>query len=249
MSSSGQRFISIPARFVLGVITLLAFSACRQPSDETPTPPLRELIDTLSEPGGYFDTDNLVSNETSFAQVLDDLEPMGGAYIGVGPQQNFNYIARLRPRWAFIVDIRRENMLQHLLFNAILTQAETPFQYLCWLFSKPLDTENEVPPGAKIDEMLVHFEKAGPSKKILEANADRLLSTSNIRSASNWIRRNETRFCPFMPPSITISSTYDFTAMDGLRCAIIQRSEDSSWPEMKMERRRTSCRRPKRMIR
>jgi hypothetical protein len=104
------------------------------------------------------------------------LEPVGGAYIGVGPQQNFNYIARLRPRWAFIVDIRRENLLQHLLFNAALAQAETPYQYLCWLFSKPADTENEVPPGAQIDEMLDHFEKASPSKKILEANAATLLS-------------------------------------------------------------------------
>jgi hypothetical protein len=34
----------------------------------------------------------------------------GGVYIGVGPEQNFTYIAALRPRIAFIVDIRRQNI-------------------------------------------------------------------------------------------------------------------------------------------
>src|SRR2546421_11844598 len=55
----------------------------------------------LSEPGGYFDSDNLISNETSYQHVLikmRELAVAGGAYIGVGPDQNFTYIARLRPR-------------------------------------------------------------------------------------------------------------------------------------------------------
>ena len=43
----------------------------------------------LSEEGAYFDTDNLISNETAYSQVVEDLEPMGGVYIGVGPEQNF----------------------------------------------------------------------------------------------------------------------------------------------------------------
>ena len=36
------------------------------------------------------------------------LRSAGGVYIGVGPEQNFTYIAA-RPEMAFIVDIRREN--------------------------------------------------------------------------------------------------------------------------------------------
>src|SRR4029453_14967345 len=80
------------------------------------------LVARLSEPGGFFDSDNLVSNETSYLHVLgafDSLGVRGGAYIGVGPEQNFSYIARVKPEIALIIDIRRDNMLLHLLFKAM----------------------------------------------------------------------------------------------------------------------------------
>jgi hypothetical protein len=97
-------------------------------------------IAALSEPGGYFDTDNLISNERSYMQVFPELERRGvrgGAYIGVGPDQNFSYIASVRPSVAFIVDIRRDNLLLHLLFKALFDQAQTRIQYLALLFGRP----------------------------------------------------------------------------------------------------------------
>src|ERR1043166_6685794 len=66
----------------------------------------------LSEPGGYFDSDNLISNETSYQHVLSKMRELGtsgGVYLGVGPDQNFTYIARLRPHLAILIDIRRDN--------------------------------------------------------------------------------------------------------------------------------------------
>ena len=78
----------------------------------------------LSERGGYFDTDNLISNEKSYLHVIPALRDggvTGGAYIGVGPDQNFSYIAQVRPAIAFIVDIRRDNLLLHLLFKALFS--------------------------------------------------------------------------------------------------------------------------------
>src|ERR1041384_7917433 len=75
------------------------------------------LIQRLSEPGGYFDSDNLISNESSYLHVLGKMRKMnvtGGAFIGVGPDQSFSYIAQTRPRIAFMIDIRRDNLLQHL---------------------------------------------------------------------------------------------------------------------------------------
>jgi hypothetical protein len=91
-------------------------------------------VNRLSEPGGYFPADNLVSNETSYLEVAETLAdhfPQGGVYMGVGPDQNFNYISRLRPHWAFILDIRRQNMLQHLMFSALFTDSPDPYQFLC----------------------------------------------------------------------------------------------------------------------
>ena len=84
-------------------------------------------IAALSERAGYFDTDNLISNEQGYQQVLGAMNRLGvkgGAYIGVGPDQNYTYIARIRPRIAIIADIRRDNMLLHLLFKAIFAVAE-----------------------------------------------------------------------------------------------------------------------------
>src|SRR5690348_10986208 len=53
----------------------------------------------ISEPGGYFDSDNLISNESSYLHVLGAMRKLGvsgGAYVGVGPDQNFSYMARIR---------------------------------------------------------------------------------------------------------------------------------------------------------
>src|SRR6185312_13859069 len=100
-----------------------------------------KLVQRLSEPGGYFDSDNLISNETSYLHVLDGmrrLKVQGGAYIGVGPDQNFSYIAAVRPEIAFMIDIRRDNLLEHLMFKALFGMSRNRIEYLCLLFGKPV---------------------------------------------------------------------------------------------------------------
>jgi hypothetical protein len=99
-----------------------------------------QLINQLSEPGGFFDSDNLISNETSYLHVLGKMREMGiqgGVYIGVGPDQNFSYIAKIRPHMAFIIDIRRDNLLQQLMFKSLFSRARNRIEYLCLLFGKP----------------------------------------------------------------------------------------------------------------
>jgi hypothetical protein len=103
------------------------------------------LVATLSEPAGFFDTDNLISNEDAYLHPLGTLKRLGvsgGAYVGVGPDQNFSYIAATRPRVAFIVDIRRDNLLEHLLFKALFGLARNRVEYLCLLVGRtpPADT-------------------------------------------------------------------------------------------------------------
>ena len=118
------------------------------------------LVSEFSEPSGSFRSDNLVSNETTFQHVIPTLvaqvRPVS-AYIGVGPDQNFTYIAALEPRIAFIVDIRRQNMLLHLMYKAIIEQSPTRAEFLSRLFSRP------VPPGVSAastpDALLAGFQK------------------------------------------------------------------------------------------
>jgi hypothetical protein len=116
----------------------------RQAGGRQPSSTFASQIAALSEPGGYFDTDNLISNERSYLQVIPDLRNVAtgmGAYIGVGPDQNFSYIAAVRPSIAFIIDIRRDNMLLHLLFKAVFQLSQTRVEYLSRLLGRA------VPPG------------------------------------------------------------------------------------------------------
>ena len=95
----------------------------------------------LSEPAGYFPSENVVSNETSYLHVLDAMRRegvKGGAYIGVGPDQNFSYIAAIRPQVAFMFDIRRDAMLEHQLFKAVFAMSRNRLEYLCVLLAKPV---------------------------------------------------------------------------------------------------------------
>src|SRR5947209_4600108 len=109
-------------RFIVLALAVAAPSLRGQVPDRLPPPAFAALSARLSEPGGYFDTDNLISNESSYLHALDALRQAGtegGAYLGVGPDQNLSYIAALRPHVAFIIDIRRDNLLEHLLYKAL----------------------------------------------------------------------------------------------------------------------------------
>src|SRR5690349_13815408 len=98
----------------------------------------------ISEPGGYFDSDNLISNESSYLHVLGAMRRLGvsgGAYVGVGPDQNFSYMAQVRPRIAFIIDIRRDNLLQHLLFKSLFEMARNRAEYLALLTGRAVPND------------------------------------------------------------------------------------------------------------
>ena len=123
------------------------------------------LHSRLSEPGGFFDTDNLISNEASYLHVLGplrDRDVRGGAYIGVGPGQNFSYIAAIRPTVAFIVDIRRDNALQHLLFKALFELAETRVEYLSLLHGAPAPRAPGEWLGRAVEEIVAYVEGSQP---------------------------------------------------------------------------------------
>jgi hypothetical protein len=125
-------------------VTLCAAAACTFPSRLGSLPArlsdgeFWELSAALSEPHGAFpQSDNLVSNEAQFAETVRRLRPRDGVYIGVGPEQNFTYVARLRPTMAFIVDIRRENRNLHLMYKALFESSADRSEFVSRLFSRP----------------------------------------------------------------------------------------------------------------
>src|SRR5688572_20646429 len=127
----------LPA-LVLGCC-LLAQTACRRSTlpGELSDDQFWRLTTELSEPPGTFThSENLVSNEALFADIMRTLRPRGGVYIGVGPEQNFSYIAEIKPAMAFIVDVRAENRSLHLLYKALFEMAADRADFVGRLFSR-----------------------------------------------------------------------------------------------------------------
>lgn len=123
------------------VVLLMTAAASRVAHASRDHKAFAALSARLSEPGGYFDSDNLISNETSYLHVIGKLRELnisGGVYVGVGPDQSFSYISKIRPRLAIMIDIRRDNLLQHLLFKALFARSHNRIEYLCSYFGKPL---------------------------------------------------------------------------------------------------------------
>jgi hypothetical protein len=129
----------------------------------------RMVVD-FSEPGGYFRSDNLISNETTFQHVIPELRKFatGGVYVGVGPDQNFTYIAALEPRMAFVIDIRRQNMLLHLMYKAIIETSEDRADFLARLFSRPRPPNLDRTAPAQV--LFDAFNQVGSSNVLFQRN-------------------------------------------------------------------------------
>lgn len=98
-----------------------------------------KMVSDFSEPDGYYQYTVITSNETAYQEVLPELTRRaapGGVYLGVGPEQNFTYIAALRPKMAFIIDIRRDMMLEHLMYKAVFEMSADRADFVGNLFSR-----------------------------------------------------------------------------------------------------------------
>ena len=102
-----------------------------------------KLIVSSSEAGGAFQSENFLSNETGFEAVIPALKQKtkpGGVYMGVGPEQNFTYIAATRPKIAFIIDIRHQNVLEHMIYKALFELSSNRVEFASRLFSRKRPT-------------------------------------------------------------------------------------------------------------
>src|SRR5688572_23430354 len=115
----------------------------------------------LSEAPGYFDSDNLISNETSYLHAVAHLrsgQVTGGAFVGVGPDQSFSYIAAIKPSVAFMIDIRRDNMLMHLMFKALFQRSSNRLEYLARWTGRVVPPDVRSWDNASIDSILVRID-------------------------------------------------------------------------------------------
>jgi hypothetical protein len=140
MARTKEASIALPA--ILAMVLVLIVLPIRA-ADTLPTQisdaEYWRMISEFSEPDGFFQLEIITSNEASYQQVLPQLTKAikpGGAYLGVGPEQNFTYIAAVQPKIAFLIDIRRDMMLEHLMYKAVFEMSADRADFVANLFSR-----------------------------------------------------------------------------------------------------------------
>lgn len=173
------RIFPIAVWLLIIVISGAAVQVFSAEPDRLSAAEFSRMIREFSEEGGYFFSDNFTSNEDSYLTItgkLNQLGAKGGAYIGVGPEQNFTYIAKVQPRIAFIVDIRRQAMIQHLMYKAIFYLSPTRGDFLSRLLSRPFKAKAPGP-NDSIDDLLAYFSEIQADEKTYSENLSAIRKT------------------------------------------------------------------------
>jgi len=115
-----------------------------------------KIFTEFSEPNGDYPYENFVTNEETIQDVMPVLAKVtkpGGVYLGVGPEQNFTYAAGIKPKMAFIFDIRRQNAIELLLYKALFEISPTRSEFVSRLFS--IKTPDKVPSTARANGLFL----------------------------------------------------------------------------------------------
>jgi len=170
------------SRILILCLTVVFFSTAVPPLNSghaaAAPPPARlsdqefwKLSTTLSEDDGSFRSDNLLSNELNFQYVIPELlevSKQGRIYMGVGPEQNFTYIAALKPAMAIIVDIRHGNLDVHLMYKALFEMSKDRAEFVSRLFSRKRPDGLGTQSTAR--EIFEAYALVGPDKELYDSN-------------------------------------------------------------------------------
>jgi hypothetical protein len=212
-----NHFALVNIRVAVVVLAAVAVTSATHTRDTLP-PALSDrefwsLIEKISEPDGYFRSnsgspDNLLSNETNIASVATAVATRvkpSGVYLGVGPEQNFTYIAAIRPRLAIITDIRRGNLHLHLMYKALFEMSASRADFVARLFSRKRAPGLTPQPTAA--ELMAVYMRSEPVDEAgftanLKALTDHLMKKRNLPLGSDdlagieYVYRNFHRFGP-----------------------------------------------------
>jgi hypothetical protein len=165
------------------------------------------MIEEFSERGGSFMYENFLSNERTYQDpipLLTRTAKPGGVYLGVGPEQNFTYIAAIRPAIAFIIDIRRQNMIEHLMYKALFHMASTRAEFVSLLFSRrPLRFDERM----GVEELFDAVESASPDDRLFEDNVRAIQKRLALNNEDSKTIEDVYRVFYSIGPSLTYSST------------------------------------------
>jgi hypothetical protein len=186
---------------LLGVARLSVKAADTLPAQYTDAEFWRMVTD-FSETGGDYQYENFVSNEISYQEVLPALSRLakpGGVYFGVASEQNFTYIDVVRPKVAFIFDVRRQNTLQLLMYKALFEIADNRADFVSLLFSRKRPAGLDA--NSSAEALFQAFAEAKPDPqlyaKTLQAIKDRLIREHRFALSADDQKKIEYIFSVF----------------------------------------------------
>lgn len=163
---------------VLAVAAVAALGSVAGPQAAGEQAPVRltdqqfwQLSQDFSEADGTFHSENLVSNEIRFQTIVPALVQAvrpGRAYVGVGSEQNFTYMAAVRPGIAFIVDLRRGNLDLHLIYKAVFELSRDRADFVSRMFSRPRPAG--LTASSSVEEIFAAYAGVAPSEALYAAN-------------------------------------------------------------------------------
>src|SRR5262249_23637580 len=216
-SMRSRKFSILVVVLVLCIALLPVGHAAPPAPDKLTNQQFWNLSKEWSEEDGVFRSDNLLSNETSFQYIIPDLLKVakpGRVYMGVGPEQNFTYIAALKPTMAIIIDIRHGNLDVHLLYKALFELSKDRADFVSRLFSR------KRPDGLTAQSTAVQlfdaYAKAEGSREFYEENLKAIeeqlvkkhafpLSSGDL-DGIRWAQSNYYRFGPAISYNSSLST-------------------------------------------
>ena len=173
------------------------------------------LFSTMSEDGGSFPSENFISNERTYQHPIPYLQSIvrpGDVYLGVGPEQNFTYIANLKPAVAVIFDIRRQNALAHLMYKALFELSPTRAEFVSRLFSRRLPDSVATKLNVAPDELFAALARAPSNDSLFQRNLtaifDRLTKTHRFALDSADLRSIRHVYVTFFEAGTDINYNY-----------------------------------------
>jgi len=144
------------------------------------------LSERFSESNGSFRSDNFLSNERGYQVVIPELIKTARpnrVYLGVGPEQNFPYLIALKPQLAFIFDIRRGNLHEHLLYKALFEMSRDRVDFLSRLWSRP--RPQGLTEASTVEQLMTAYSGSQPSAETY---------ATNLAAVSAWLTKTPHRF-------------------------------------------------------
>jgi hypothetical protein len=183
--------LSVVAAAFVAAVSAATLRHAQAPTPVASTLPARlsdqefwRLSESFSEATGVFHSDNFVSNEGRFQSVIPELVSRvapGGVYFGVGPEQNFTYIAATRPRMVFIVDLRRGNLHEHLLYKALMEMSASRAEFLSKLFLRKQPAS--IGPTSTTEQLFAAYDAVAPTEAAYQAN---------YKAVIDWLTKRHT---------------------------------------------------------